>query len=348
MRNSQDLLFKSVFYIILWTIWIAFPFVTNSSSERMMQFHLAMIPVSLTNIPLFMINSEWLIPQIFRKRGIGIYLFCLFLLILTFAVIQLVMKELLVPPELLRHHWDIFWAVIPVLFVTGISTGYGFIYYQLQQNKAVQEAKQEQLKSELSFLRSQISPHFIFNILNSIVYLIRAKSSLAEPVTIRLSELMRYMLYESSDAQVPLDKEIEYLNNYIELQRIRFGEDVDIQLGIDGNIHGQSIEPMLLIPFVENAFKHGVGLIDKPVIHISLQIEDSDLDFMVRNKISGDRPDIKDPDSGIGLKNVKRRLELLYPGFHNLEIKKEQGWFEMTLHLKLTGKTSPIRQMVGA
>jgi LytS/YehU family sensor histidine kinase len=146
---------------------------------------------------------------------------------------------------------------------------------------------------------------------------------------------MRYMLYESTDAQVTLAKEVEYLNNFIELQRIRFGEDVEINLTISGSLNNQLIEPMLLIPFVENAFKHGVGVIDKPVIDIQLQIDRNHLIFKTRNKIDDQASGEKDVDSGIGLKNVRRRLELLYPDVHQLQINSNDNWFEVQMNLSL-------------
>ncbi|MBI5915376.1 MAG: histidine kinase, partial [Bacteroidetes bacterium] len=272
---------------------------------------------------------------VFRKKGVPAYLLSLVGLMLFFSVFQLFLKEWTIPGELLHRHFDVFWAVVPVMFVTAISTGYGFIIYLLNQEKARQDEQQERLQSELSFLRSQISPHFIFNVLNSIVYLIRSKSALAETVTIKLSELMRYMLYESGDAQVPLEKEIEYLKNFVELQKIRFEEDVDIRLNIEGTPSPQLIEPMLMVPFVENAFKHGVGLIAGPVIDILLKINGPDLLFSVKNKISPQSDDDKDSSSGIGLRNVQRRLELLFPGRHQLTIQREDGWFSVKLSLKL-------------
>ena len=145
---------------------------------------------------------------------------------------------------------------------------------------------------------------------------------------------MRYMLYESADAQVPLEKELEYLKNYVELQNIRFGEDVDVRLNIVGEPTDQIIEPMLMIPFVENAFKHGVGLVIDPMIDIQLRIEQSGLFFTLRNKISAEQPGDKDGSSGIGLRNVSRRLELLYPNAHTLQINKEGEWFVVNLHLQ--------------
>jgi len=223
--------------------------------------------------------------------------------------------------------------MIAITLVAAISTGYGLLSYVADQDKIQQEKQKERLKSELSFLRSQISPHFIFNILNSIVYLIRSKSDLAESVTLKLSDLMRYMLYESENNQIPLEKEILYVENYIELQKVRFEDDVDIRYKLEGNNHGQIIEPMLLIPFVENAFKHGVGMVLEPTIDIDLKITEKDLYFAVRNKISHEMAEDKDDSSGIGLKNVQRRLELLYPDSHQLEIRKENDWFIVTLRL---------------
>lgn len=335
---TSDWFIPVVFHLVFWTFWIAFPFVTNPGNERFRQYSIAMLPVTLTHIPLFLLNSEWLIPKVFRKYKVGTYLISLLILLLIFSALQLVLKEVIVPEDLLRRHWDIFWAVVPALFITAISTGYGFIYYQIKQDKATQEVRQEQLKSELAFLRSQISPHFIFNILNSIVYLIRSKSRQAESVTIRLSELMRYMLYESADAQVSLAKEIDYLNNYIELQRIRFGDDVEITVDLQGKIDDQMIEPMLLIPFVENAFKHGVGLVSSPSIQIEIMAVKNHLTFKTKNKITDDTEESKDRDSGIGLKNVKRRLELLYPEQHQLKIRSHDTWFDIALDLELSQK----------
>ncbi len=336
LNIKSERLYRLLFHVILWGLWIGLPLITGGDNERAHQFAIQIIPVALTNIPLFLLNSEWLIPQIFRRKGILAYLVSLLCLIVVFATLQLFMKEWVIDHELMRRHKDVFWAVVPVMFVTAISTGYGFITYLLRQEQSQREARQERLQSEVSFLRSQISPHFIFNILNSIVYLIRTKSAQAETVTIKLSELMRYMLYESAEQQTPLEREVGYLENYVELQKIRFEEDVEIRLNIEGNPGSQLVEPMLMIPFVENAFKHGVGLIADPLIDISLIIKEKELVFKVKNKISPEGADAKDVSSGIGLRNVKRRLELLYPDAHDLEIRKEREWFVAQLSLRFS------------
>ena len=339
-KIGSDQLFQLAFHVVLWATWIAWPLIHAHShgGERFAARALWIIPLTLAHIPLFLINTELLIPRILRKQGVTAYLVSLLLLIGFFATFQYFFRIVLIPENISRRPPSIFWSLTPVIFATAISTGYGLILYLIKQDKDKQEEKAERLKSELSFLRSQISPHFIFNVLNSIVYLIRSKSELAEPVTIKLSELMRYTLYNSGSESVSLDKEIDYLRNYVELQKIRFEEDVDIRLNIQGHATDQTIEPMLLIPFVENAFKHGVGLIRDPLIAIDLTIDEQRLNFSIRNKVGPESQENKDSGSGIGLRNVKRRLELLYPDMHGLQIEESPEWFTVHLDLYFSSK----------
>lgn len=340
-KISVEYLFRLLFHILFWGVWVVWPiinaFLNDTERDRWYLGHIA--PLSITHVPQFFINTSLLMPFFLRKRGVGSYVFSVIVLSFVFIIIQYLLKLGLWenPVDMSGHQIKLFEmkTMFPILFVSAISTVYGLIIYMADQEKTKQEEKQEKLQAELSFLRSQISPHFIFNVLNSIVYLIRTKSSAAEPVTIQLSELMRYMLYEADDVQVSLDKEINYLNNYIDLQRVRFEEDVEINMKVEGNIGSQIIEPMLLIPFVENAFKHGVGMIDSPTIDVLVRCNSNELYYEVRNKIAPESSEDKDNSSGIGLKNVKRRLELLYAEKHRLEIKKEDNWFIISLFLQL-------------
>jgi LytS/YehU family sensor histidine kinase len=153
---------------------------------------------------------------------------------------------------------------------------------------------------------------------------------------IKLSELMRYMLYESDEKKVPLSKEIEYLESYIDLQKLRFGEDVTIELinQIPKEELQTNIEPMLLVPFVENAFKHGMG-VDKPIIQICAGVQNKKLEFDVKNKFMADENESKDAGSGIGLENVESRLSLLYPKEYKLVVSKENNLFHVHLTLNL-------------
>ncbi len=359
---------KWLFHIFLWGSWLYLAISNASDAELYNRTIFITTLIVTTHIPLFLINSEWLIPKVLNKKGIPIYFASLLLLITVFTllhgfVLDVVNSFLGLPERKGNHPLG---AVVAIVMVAAISTGYGLLNYLVVQEKIYHEKQQERLKSELSFLRSQISPHFIFNILNSIVYLIRTKSDAAEPVTLKLSELMRYMLYESENAQIPLEKEISYLENYIELQKVRFEEDVQIEFRISDmelretemrnakseikNTAGIAIsdrfpeirnpksvivmiEPMLLIPFVENAFKHGVGMVIHPIIDIDLKISKNALSFTVKNKIAPETALEKDESSGIGLKNVQRRLELLYPKKHQLTITNDGEWFEVKLNL---------------
>lgn len=215
-----------------------------------------------------------------------------------------------------------------------------FCYRVIIDNRARQQLVKERenidLQSELTFLRSQISPHFMFNVLNNLVSLARKKSDKLEPSLINLSQLMRYMLYESDDNRVPLSKEVDYLKSYINLQMLRYGSNVKINLQTDGELDKYTIEPMLLIPFVENAFKHGIGMIENPVINILISINyQGELHFEVDNFVS--THDVsKDGNSGIGIVNVRRRLAILYPNKHNLDIINQRNTFLVNLHITLS------------
>ena len=225
--------------------------------------------------------------------------------------------------------------IFPYLFILACSTAYKMIQERMETEMQAKEKVTENLKTELSFLRSQVSPHFMFNVLNNMVALARKKSDLLEPSLIQLSSLLRYMLYETDEEKVPLQKEVEYLQSYIDLQQQRFGKKLVVNVAIAPADASYEIEPMLLIPFVENAFKHGTGMIEMPQIDIELSAEKNKLCFVVRNKYSNQPGEIKDKTSGIGLTNVKRRLNLLYGQNHALSITKDDKWFITSLQLNL-------------
>jgi LytS/YehU family sensor histidine kinase len=209
-----------------------------------------------------------------------------------------------------------------------------FIINRIRADRREKEQKAEALASELKFLRSQISPHFLFNVMTNLVSLARLKSDLLEPTLIRFSEMLRYTLYETNEEKFPVSKEIEYLKNYVDLQMLRFGEDVDLKMNIRTDDPDCIIEPMLLIPFVENAFKHGIGIVAGPFIHIDLKVEQSLLYFKVTNNYTQHNTS-RDQNSGIGLANVRNRLQLLYGKRHELTIKDNSDLYivELKLHL---------------
>jgi len=226
--------------------------------------------------------------------------------------------------------------LLPAFLLTAaVSTTFRVVADKLEADKLTKDRQEENLKTELSFLRSQISPHFIFNILNNLVALEQMKSPELGPTILKLSALMQYMLYDTDEERVPLSKEVEYLQSFIDLQKQRFGNKVPITVSLEAPSGFLEIEPMLLIPFVENAFKHGVGLIDQPSIDIELLVREKTLYFKVRNRYNMSSTEIKDKTSGIGLGNVTRRLKLLYGNQQRLDISRNDGWFIVSLQLNL-------------
>jgi LytS/YehU family sensor histidine kinase len=221
------------------------------------------------------------------------------------------------------------------LLTVAASITLKLIWDKSEADRLLQEKQEESLKTELSFLRSQISPHFVFNVLNNMVALARLKSDQLEPTIMKLSNLMQYMLYETDEEKVLLATEVEYLHSYIDLQQQRFGSKVKLNVSLNATEDWLSIEPMMLIPFVENAFKHGVGMIEDPEINIHLETKDKQLLFEVSNKYNNETKEVKDKTSGIGLPNVTRRLNLLYGNRHSLSINRKDGWFSISLKLNL-------------
>ena len=336
-------------HLFFWAFLIALPILlgpntnsTNPEEIRRSYFWIFyMTSFTVINIPFFYLNTEILLPKLLRAKGVIIYLLTL---------IGAIVFMLWIHEELFHWAYSHFFPgnhsgggarrgalmrmIFQLLFYAAIGTSYRLISDRMKEDEQVKEQENERLKSELSFLRSQISPHFMFNVLNSVVSLSRRKPEMVEPVVVKLSELMRYMIYETNDSIVPISKELAYLESYIDLQKIRFGDDIQIDFKHELGPKSSQIEPMLLIPFVENAFKHGVGFIENPTIEIELKDSAKELYFKVANKKGASINEIKDESSGIGLANVKRRLELLYPTNHRLEVLDSGSDFIISLTIQ--------------
>jgi hypothetical protein len=193
----------------------------------------------------------------------------------------------------------------------------------------------EKQSGELALLRSQINPHFLFNTLNNIYSLVYKKSEDAPEAVMKMSSIMRYMLYDATTDSVLLEKEIEYLKSFIELEKLRLRQKDFVALNISGNVEGRTMAPMLLIPFVENAFKHGSRNVASPGIRINLAIGFPEIRFEVRNHVRKNALNTKDQIGGIGLTNIRRRLKLLYPGRHQLDITTSEDEYHVTLILTI-------------
>jgi len=233
-------------------------------------------------------------------------------------------------PDLSYYLSNIFYFYFPSYFVYGLMYFFAQRWYDNQQRQ--QELLKERLHAELTFLRAQVNPHFLFNTINDIYSLSYQKSPLAPEALLKLSVILRYMLREGNEDLMPLNREVEYLENVIALQRIASKGAACITFEQEGYIGDQPIASLLFIAFVENAFKHGVVEDPNAPVEIYLKADNSSLKLLVKNKKSHG---LEDDTAGIGLKNVRRRLELIYPNRHVLEVNDNKESFMVELSIEL-------------
>jgi len=229
--------------------------------------------------------------------------------------------------------------VITNILISGFSIGLRISEKFVQQEKQQKELEKVKLTTELALLKNQVSPHFFFNTLNNIYSLIELKSADAQKAVLQLSKLMRYLLYESEQGEVKLSQELEFMNNYVDLMKLRLNSKFDLQVSFPGDSKDIIIPPLLFVPFVENAFKHGISYQDKSFIHISLEIEQDSLIFKCINSIAQNGDNKENNFSGIGLENIRKRLSLLFPERHELNINTKESVFEVFLKIKNTPKS---------
>lgn len=326
-------------HFLLWVPSIAIPLVLMPLKDGARPHDFSSPPkivFTLLQIGVFYTMIYYLYPKYFLAKKIKTYLLSIVALCLAIGLITAWICFIWGYDD-----YQTIWAGTAMKFLISMAvmatgTSYLLIVYVIKD----QRLQQENLKSELVFLRSQVSPHFMFNTLNSMVSLARKKSDKLEPALLELSNLMHYMLYESDEEKVHLSKEINYIQSYIDLQTLRFGQHVRIQFSAHQPEEDFCIEPMLLIPLIENAFKHGIGLIEDAEITIQLVVQKDSLRLFVRNKYNNQSTETKDKTSGIGLANLDRRLKLLYPDQHTLTVARNEQYFNASLKINLHDQVS--------
>src|SRR6056297_1770023 len=341
---STKALLKGGLWLIFGTILLVI-----SNESPFTWFNISNVLIALAFFYTYVqFNTHYLIPNFLQQRSVITYL----LLFITSALILTPLRSLVyylrfwtVPElqtEVLQSQWFTF---LSFLIIGVISTVVKIIWNWLGDLRRMRELEKENLQSELKFLRSQINPHFLFNTLNSLYALTLKKSDLAPEMLIRLSEIMRYMLYDCNEPKVLLEKEVKFMGNYVELERLRYGEDVIIKFNLEGEIQDQKIAPLLFIPFFENAFKHGLSnRIGQGWISISFLFQEEMVTLLIENSVPEEKDQhmwvqkskSKSDSSGIGLENIKRRLNLLYPDEHTLDIEKSPKQFKITLTINLS------------
>lgn len=339
--------YQAIIPVLVWTFVFVMPFLLRILLFRNDPRNGSLTDIFfsfLTIIALFYIHTWFLYPLLRRRYGKTWYTLAMLLAFGLFLLsMSIFMRDLSgvseahgLPDSGGRASPARIALVFPFALVIFCSFSYRMYMEKMRQTERIRQMENTHLKTELDFLRSQISPHFMFNLMNTLVSLARKKSELLEPSLISLSQLMRYMLYDSSTEKIDLSREIEYLKNYISLQLLRFGDTLRFNLFISGDTQGCAIEPMLLIPFVENAFKHGVEYVDNPMIDVALEIGDERkvVAMKVINSV-GRVPRRQIAGPGIGLVNVRRRLDLLYPGSHTIQIVEKDELYIVNLVINL-------------
>lgn len=281
-----------------------------------------------------------LIPRLLYKKAYLLFGGSFLILVFTSSVLKFIVELKLMnyPLSLLTANIKdrIYDNFIPHLLLVSTGAAIKLLIDYARAQRRLGEMAKERAETELNFLKSQINPHFLFNSLNSIYFLIDKKNTEARQTLLQFSDMLRYQLYDCNSNSIAIEKEVRFLEDYIRLQKLRKDQHYEVEVDVAQDVKGFSITPLLLIPLVENAFKHISHHPDaRNFVHVELKRMNGTLTFTVENS-KDDHQRITEPAGGIGLVNVKRRLELLYPGKHELSIANSETKFKVALNIHLS------------
>jgi two-component system, LytTR family, sensor kinase len=299
-------------------------------------------------IAFYYSNSNLLIPKLLEQKKIVAYTFIIIGLMIFFGVfprlyqhyfgdIQRFSTSLHLPARTRNLRPPILsgGSIAIFLLVFMFSTGIKVINQWLQAERRSKQIENEKLSTELSFLKAQINPHFLFNTLNNIYSLAADKSDLTAPAVMKLSSIMRYVLSEAKHDAVPLEKEIKFIADYIELQKMRTTSKTSVCFTVEGDASGKQISPLLFLPFVENAFKYGVSTRELSPIHILLEMNENEVHFKIKNNKHPHSSLKPSENTGIGIQNSRRRLELLYQDRYTFEMADDPSTYTVNLNIQV-------------
>jgi sensor histidine kinase YesM len=333
---------RVLMHIGFWILWLSRTFYDIISLYGVgLGECLFMLVYAATQIPMMYFHLYVLVPKLLNRRYYVLYGVSTVALVFSYSYVNYTLLTM-IPANVssaglmdyigqLNPRYDIFEGFFTLVITYALKYAGQAVS---SQNKLLQLQK-DNLILELNALKSQINPHFLFNTLNNIYSLSLRKSDKAPEMILKLSDMMRYVLYECNSGAVPIEKEIQFIKNYMDLERLRHGAEVKIQFTLNGNPGQNKIEPLLLIPIVENSFKHGINnQLEKGFIEIQMEVKDKKLSLQAYNSVqNGKRAEIK---HGIGIDNVRKRLELLYPENHRLQISPNEKTWKVNLELNLS------------
>ncbi len=337
--------------LLWWGSWHIIAFFLGNGYEHLDRFFVRVFANVFVFAMVVFVNLNYLLPKFFFPKKIFLFIISgILLLLLAIALLYggiLPMLEWLDLIPTRRPLSDssakgppigIRWIVrfTPYIITFLGSTTIEVVRFANQKEKETIRLEKEKLDSELKFLKSQVNPHFLFNALNNIYSLAVIQAPQTPESVMQLSEILRYMVYDSNEEKVSLKNEINYINNFVDLKKLKDSRGMNIELDLEDPPLNLKIVPLLLIPFVENAFKHSkIENLKEGFIRISLSIKDKWIDFQVVNSVPK-VPFTKDEVGGVGLDNTKKRLQLLYPnGQHELNIKKTDDEFKVVLKIAI-------------
>ena len=326
---SKELLFQIILHILV------FIFYAINKKHRTIESYQFFFFLNYAIAALFI--NYFLLPRFFYKSkywqfGLGL----VFVFLSTIFVEEMVLEKIYFPDTKGRFFFGVFYTLIDVIPVTIILSGFKFAWDALTKQREVEALKSAVQESQLQFLKSQINPHFLFNNLNNLYAHAIENSPKTPKIILELSSVLRYMLYETKTPFVPLKKEIEQVKHFININELQIEERGEVALKTTNIRADYQIAPLILIVFIENAFKHSTAsLSDKIVIDIQITLtEDGILEFYCKNNHQLES-NTENLSKGIGLENVRKRLELLYPDAHELSIFHDENWYEVKLQLDL-------------
>lgn len=334
--NSKNILYTLCTHAVLWFCLLVLPvltvapFVLSDDHAYSQMFYLMYGYSSAILLFIFYTNYLFLLPKYFFNNKKNIYFLGVILMILLVALITRLIIACLSDFNAIHSKQNsiyIAFGVFRILLALFFS-GALLVYENWQKSE------RERLVAEISFLKSQINPHFLFNTLNGIYTLVLKKSDRAAESVSKLSALMQYVTTDATKEKVLLEDEINYIANYIELQKLRLTNTTRVKFSVEGNPSSLKIEPLLLITFIENAFKHGVSTERESEIQIAMTIIEGELRLFISNTISQNKAKQKN-DPGVGLVNTLNRLKKRYPNLHTLNIDQENESYTVNLYLQL-------------
>ncbi|MEM9920122.1 MAG: histidine kinase [Bacteroidota bacterium] len=337
-------------HLVYWLLWsVFFVLVNNWTGKKVscddpiihlwqwIAFESVVLPIKLMSTYTI---AYWLMPRfLYQKRYTTFFIIGLFTLLLFAALLYVVYSNVVHPLILAdtgKYTIEQFvYKGIELVYIASLVVGIKFFQNYSHEQQRNQALMQQKVEAELKYLKNQIQPHFLFNTLNNIYGMVLSNDAHAGEAIVKLSALLSYMLYEGNTKTVPLSKEIDMLDSFVELELLRYRRKLDLNYTKKGLSPGLKIAPLLLVPFVENAFKHGPATEEgQSFINIQIEVQQQILHLLVENSYQEDDKKSDSLQSGIGLENIKKRLQLLYPDRHTLNIQKSDT-FQVSLMIEL-------------